>query len=82
MMKLTKKLKRKIKRRVGLVCAGITLVCVSVLTMEMTDVSSFGFADSIKHLVEQSEDVTTTEGEIVPSNETNIKGIKVNRLRI
>lgn len=78
-MKLTKKLKRKLQKRIGFACmAGIALVCVSALTLEMTDNYSLGFVDSIKRLVENIE----TGEEKRPSSETKLSGIKINRNRI
>lgn len=78
-MKLTKKLKRKLQRRIGFTCiAGIALVCVSVLTLDTTDDYSLGFVDSIKRLVENIE----TGEEKIPSSETKLSGVKINRNRI
>ena len=78
-MKLTKKLKRNLRRRIGFACvAGIALVCVSVLMTEMTDNYSFGFVDDIKRLVENIE----IGEENTPSSETKLSGVKINRNRI
>lgn len=78
-MKLTKKLKRKLQKRIGFACAaGIALVCVSVLMLDTIDDYSFGFVDSIKHLVENIE----TGEEEIPSSETKLSGVKINRNRI
>lgn len=80
-MKLTNKLKRKLKKRFSYACFGIVMVCMSMLTMEMTEVASFGVVDKIKYYSQGGESKSSKE-EIILSSETNIKGIKINRIGI